>query len=430
VYTREIVDPIAGAKVTGKVGPFAVAHLTAVDQDVDAEGREALVNVSRLRRDFGGNSHAGLTYTDRSLLEATSFNRVLSGDVRYVFARLYYLEGQWAGSWTRRITDAEALTSPLWKLEFDRTGRSWGFNYQLNGIGESFRADAGFVNRPGVVTLRAFNRLTWYGEPGGFLETAQVFFGPNRTWEYAEFGAEGAIEGQEQANAQLTLRGGWNVRVTGQRDFYRLDAADYAGLSVPADAGSLPYVPLDEVSGPTFNLNVTTPTYQRWNASATLGQGRLPIFDEGAEGRVTSGSLSLTMRPTDQLRLALSSSYRALYRTRDDSEFARSIIPRIKAEYQAMRNLFFRAITEYNLSRRAELRDARTGLILLRDGQLTTPREDNSLRLDLLASFEPSPGTVAYFGYGSSMVEDPFIRNELRRSTDGFFLKLAYQFRR
>ena len=45
VYTRRIVDPIAGAKLTGKVGPFAIAHLTAVDQDVDAEGRFGLIYV-------------------------------------------------------------------------------------------------------------------------------------------------------------------------------------------------------------------------------------------------------------------------------------------------------------------------------------------------------------------------------------------------
>ena len=51
-------------------------------------------------------------------------------------------------------------------------------------------------------------------------------------------------------------------------------------------------------------------------------------------------------------------------------------------------------------------------------------------RLDLLASFEPSPGTVAYFGYGSALVEDPFQRDQLRRANDGFFFKLAYQFRR
>jgi len=61
VYTRRIVNPKAGAKLTGKFGQLGVAHLTAVDET--GEG-DAWFNVTRLRRDFGRNSptagrHAG-----------------------------------------------------------------------------------------------------------------------------------------------------------------------------------------------------------------------------------------------------------------------------------------------------------------------------------------------------------------------------------
>jgi hypothetical protein len=57
--------------------------------------------------------------------------------------------------------------------------------------------------------------------------------------------------------------------------------------------------------------------------------------------------------------------------------------------------------------------------------------EFNGLRVDLLASFEPTPGTVAFFGYGSSLETDAeFNWSRLRRESDGFFVKLAYQLRR
>jgi hypothetical protein len=50
--------------------------------------------------------------------------------------------------------------------------------------------------------------------------------------------------------------------------------------------------------------------------------------------------------------------------------------------------------------------------------------------MDLLASFEPTPGTVAFLGYGSSLESDEeFNWSRLRRVNDGFFLKLAYQVR-
>ena len=57
--------------------------------------------------------------------------------------------------------------------------------------------------------------------------------------------------------------------------------------------------------------------------------------------------------------------------------------------------------------------------------------EYNGFRLDLLASFEPTPGTVAFLGYGSSMEsDDEFNWSRLHRVSDGFFVKLAYQVRR
>jgi len=429
VYTRQIVDPIAGGKLTGKLGPFGVAHLTAVDQDVDAAGHEALVNVTRLRSDFGVNSLVGLTFTDRSVLETSSYNRVLAGDVRYVFGKLYYLLGQWGGSWTRRPGE-QGLSSTIWRAEFDRTGRSWGFNYLLNGIGESFRADAGFVNRPGVVDAHAFNRFSLYGRPGALLEQATVFFGPERIWDYAGFGSAGPLEGGENANLNLNVRGGWQSGLSVARTFYRMLPEDFAGLEVAGGDGAEPYSPDKEVSGPTVNLIVSTPTYRRFNAAIGLGVGKGPIFDEGAEGRSTSASADVALRPNDQLRIGLTTSYRLLERELDGSEFARSLIPRVKAEYQATRALFFRVITEYRAERRAALRAAHSGQPLLRDGEPVPAARNNGIRLDLLASYEPSPGTVAYFGYGSSLSEDPFVRNRFQRATDGFFLKLAYQFRR
>ena len=47
--------------------------------------RDALFNVARLRRDFGSNSLVGVTYTDRSELDASAHNRVLAADARWAF---------------------------------------------------------------------------------------------------------------------------------------------------------------------------------------------------------------------------------------------------------------------------------------------------------------------------------------------------------
>jgi hypothetical protein len=58
-------------------------------------------------------------------------------------------------------------------------------------------------------------------------------------------------------------------------------------------------------------------------------------------------------------------------------------------------------------------------------------RQAHGLRLDLLTSYTPAPGTVAFFGYGTSLgTAEDFAFRRLQRASDGFFVKLAYQFRR
>ena len=56
-------------------------------------------------------STVGLAYTDR--IENGAFNRVVGGDVRLVFAKLYYVEVQGANSWTRG--DSLTVAAPLWQ---------------------------------------------------------------------------------------------------------------------------------------------------------------------------------------------------------------------------------------------------------------------------------------------------------------------------
>jgi len=429
IYTRQIVDPVAGGKVTGKLGRLAVAHMTAVDEDVDAAGREALFNITRLRRDIGASSLVGLTFTERRVGGTADYNRVLAADARVVFGRLYFVEAQLGGSWTREGT-GPARSAPIWGLTFDRTGRAWGFNYRLSGLGEDFEARAGFVPRTGIVNGHAFNRFTWYGAPGALLETWSVFVTAGRLWRYGAIG-DGAIEGDEGASLEMRLRGGWSAEVGVGRGFVELDAADYAGYETQTAAGPQPYTPLDRVSGAELEIGISTPTFRRFDASLSAGGGRTAIFPEGSEGTGFTIDGSLSLRPTPWARLVASTQFERITRVRDGSEFARTLIPRVKVEVQPTRPLFFRAVGEYRAERRAALEDARTGALLRVNGELADRADLHSLRVDLLASYEPEPGTAVYVGYGSSLERSPLIGpTRLERTTDGFFLKVAYRFRR
>jgi hypothetical protein len=395
--------------------------------------------VTRLRRDFGANSLVGVTWTDRTALDtdgAAQYNRVLAADARVVFARLYFFETQLGQSWTRdapssAANPSRALTSPVWRAALDRTGRIWGFNYTVNAIGDAFRTEAGFVPRSNIVEARGFNRFSVFGARGAWMETFTVFFGPSRIWSYDEFGDESAIEGRENVNLMLRLRGGWQLSSDIARNFVRLDPGAFADLTTAGPGGTLAYAPLEKVSGPSASLNITTPAGRIADATTRIQRGRVAIFAEGSEGNSLQITNSLNLRPAASLRVQLTNTFQRITRRRDDSEFARTVIPRLRLEFQPARALFFRAVAQYNSERRAPLEDARTGLPLLRDGAPVGASSANGLRVDLLASFEPTPGTVAFLGYGSSLASaDAFGLSDLARTSDGFFLKLAYQFRR
>ncbi len=166
-------------------------------------------------------------------------------------------------------------------------------------------------------------------------------------------------------------------------------------------------------------------------AADISGVGGTPIFDEAATGRQTEWSASLNWRPTPQVRVAAQYARSVLTRSRDGSRFGSEDIPRLKVEYQATRSIFVRFVGQYTARQREALRDPVSGYPLLINGVLADRSITNDLRVDWLFSYRPSPGTLVYLGYGSTLTEDePFrLGRDIRRTTDGFFAKVSYVFR-
>jgi hypothetical protein len=353
---------------------------------------------------------------------------VLAGDFRYVWG-LYYVQLQYGRSWTSDL--AGNRNSPIWQAEWDRTGRSWGFNYLLYGLGPEFDDQAGFVNRlrSNVVTGHFFNRFTLYGARGALLENFTVFFGPERTWLYDHFGFVPGLEGREQLDATFQLRGGWALNGHFERNFVDFQDTTYAGYTVGSPTGPA-YLPPEDFSGFAWQAKVTTPTWQKMDAVLSYQQGRAAIFQEGTTGSGWVFIGALNLRPVTTVRVAATATIFRLDHL-DGTEFARSTIPRLKVEYQPSRPLFFRVVGEYRSDRIAPLIDPGSGQPLYIDGAAQPEVATNGLRVDFLASYEPTPGTVAFFGYGSSMESDEeFDWSHLQRTSDGFFVKLAYHVRR
>ncbi|HEV8409877.1 MAG TPA: DUF5916 domain-containing protein [Gemmatimonadaceae bacterium] len=434
VYTRRISQPDAAVKLTGKLGSNDIAVLSALDAaSTTPNGGSPLVDIVRLQRDIGAQSTAGILYSDR--VGGGRDNTVGGGDVHITFGKLYFAQFQAVASSTTQ--GGVTATGPMWEAVVDRTGRAYGFHYNVLGIHPDFQTDNGFVARTGVVQPGIANRYTWYGAPGALLERFNVFFRQSGTWDYNDFMAgRHVLEENISTMMSFTLRGGWNVSVSPSEGSYAFDSSAYANVRATNAAGAAaPFVPLGRITNSVVNFGISTPQFQRFSAAAGTTIGNDIDFFEASSIYRTDYSLSLFLRPDDRLRVTATYVSSAFTRHSDGAQVMSTRIPRVKVEYQLARPLFVRVVSQYTATVQQPLVDPVTGRTLLvsnGSGGFTasTAQTSNTLRADFLISYRPNPGTVVFAGYGNSLTEsDPLAFQKLRRTTDGFFVKLSYLFR-
>jgi len=432
IYTRQIVAPLGGVKLTGKLGGTNIASMVVADDDIYSWGdhNTPLFGVSRLRYDFGSSNTIGAVLTARE--DGDNYSRVASGDFRFYHSKLYFAQFQAAGSWTDSLRNR--LKGSILQGDWDRTGRAWGFHYTLRSIEPGFRAAAGFVNRTGIVEARAFNRLSFYGAQGALLQTISTFFGWDRIWNNLG-GGHGVAESSESITPSATLRGGWQLGAALTHGYFAYDPADYAAYSVQRPIGPTSFdtlafiVPGPETDEWGGSFRLTTPTYRFFSGAASITKGQVPIFREAAQGGSTRIDATLDVRPTTAIRSSLQLSRLTITRKGDGSRFSSETIPRIKVEYQVSPPIFLRLVGQYAARSRSNLRDRNGNLILVND-VLDAGETSNEFSTDWLFSYRPVPGTLVYLGYGSTLEEPREFRfQNLQRTRDGFFGKISYLFR-
>jgi hypothetical protein len=433
VYTRRIVRPDAAVKLTGNMGRADIAVLSALDEGQAAtNGARPRIDIVRVQRGLGAQSTAGLLYSER--LGGGRENRLAGGDAHLVFRRLYYAQFQGVASTTHSAGGAQS--GSLWEAVVDRTGRNFGFHYSVLGIAPDFRADNGFVTRTGIVQPGIANRFTTFGAPGSWLERYNVHVRTSGTWRYDDFFAgRTVLEKTVSANNQFTLRGGWSLSASPTVANYAFDSAAYALVRTASAGGAeRPFVPSGRLTTSVLNVGLATPQFRRFAASASVTAGNDVDFFEASSVRRADYAASVDLRPGERLRVGVTYVSSSFTRRSDGVRTLATRIPRLRAEYQVARPVFVRLVAQYEASVRKPLQDPATARILLvraADGTFSpsAERRSNTLRADFLFSYRPSPGTVFFAGYGSSLTEvDPLAFERLRRTADGFFLKASYVF--
>lgn len=249
VFTRSIVDPVGGLKLSGKEGKNVFGVFAASDRvnsllvpgsQGTAQGlfqEEVHTGVARYRRDVGRASTVGATYTGRVGEGYSNHVAAVDGFVRLgasSFVRVQYAFSgtEYPDTVVRAFRQPDGvLNGSVLHAELLHRSRGWIASALFRDVGEDFRADAGFIPRVdfrGVTTSveRVFwgDPRRWYNRLGvlGFME----WLG-NHDGRETDLGAAvvGNYQGPRQSAASLGL--GYNRKLFAGRTFEMLDVRSY-----------------------------------------------------------------------------------------------------------------------------------------------------------------------------------------------------------
>ncbi len=401
-FSRRIIDPEFGIRLTGKIGRWGLGVLASDDRApavTPGVGRatDAVVSV---QRDFLSDSHLRFFGTDREL--STGFNRVASLDTRLHLPRNFFFTGQAVTTQTRPL-GAPDYSGNGYFAQISRSGRRLQYSSTFTDRSPGFRDELGYIPR---TDIREFKNKVGYR-----------FWREKKT--LVDFGPDIVVLGNwnRQGRAQ-----DWEVRMGWSMDFTRLTS-----LSVNrAEAFEL-YNGYGFRKG--YNDYQLNSEWFKWAAVSAeyihgSGVNYYPVAGSAPFlGRARQGSLSLTLRPTPRVRLDetyLYSTLKAGAATAYTNHIARS-----KVNYQLTRELSFRAIFDYNG--------------VLPDARMVTLDPTKRIGCDLLMTYLLHPGTALYVGYTDiyeNLLFDPskppylqFANSPTMNTGRQIFAKLTYLFR-
>jgi hypothetical protein len=390
-YTDNIVTPQYGARLTGKLGPWAMGVLgvddrspgQAVPQGNPEYGTRAHFYEGRLDRDLGALSNLGVIYAGREY--GNSYNRAGGLDYRARLQTRWTVTGQAISSATKNMSNStqgeqecEALTltcsGQAYYQAVSYSDLHYSFWTAYSDTSAGFVTDTGFFHRPDVREPNGSFTYTFRPTHGPVLSHGPGIYS-ERIWDHNGV----PLDSYFSPSYSIELKGhtfGWAYLSLGQD---RLRPIDYSALtknveyhSNSAGAG------ISTSPTPYFAIGGSYSQGTVINYSPPNNAGPGPVH-------VSSPNLNLTVKPVGSINL--------------DNSYVYTHFTDLATGHLVYDNHELVSRWNYQMTKAASFNLIGQYIATLPNAAYTDAAYSKTVFADALFTYMPHPGTALYFGY-------------------------------
>lgn len=392
LYTRNIIRPDYGGRVTGKIGNTNIGLLAIDDREPGQTvpegdplyGKKATFAVGRVAQDFGKNFTLGAIYTDEEF--GGGFNRIGGIDFTWRATNKWTILGQTVESATKQSNPLSLATifpsgysaGPASDLQVSRSGHAFSLFDEYQDFATGFTSQVGFYQTADIRSDHLHSTYQWFPKKSVVqsfgLETNQnIAFNHqgDRVYHYTTFDPFWLLP----RNIVLAPLVGQNSDTVGPQNGYLLNSSknfteNFGGFV----ARGQPFTQLN------FNLQALKSGNVNYNP-------------------VTGGVPSLMNEETVQALITVS----PLRQLTDDNTYLLDRDHSVKDGQLVYETQTFRTKLNYQFTRAFSAR-----VIVEYDSTLANPAETSLLRTkdvqtQALLTWLPHPGTAIYVGYNNDI---------------------------
>jgi|Deesub1362B_J571_1020462.scaffolds.fasta_scaffold01341_1 hypothetical protein len=393
VYTRRIIDPLWGAKLTGKIGKTTIGFINAYDENPteslweiskieEKKKDKALFNIFRLKRDLYPQSYIGFILTDKEIgkdiYSYSRYNRVVGIDGQLKFKKYYTFAFQALYSKTK-FKDKKTGLSPALSLWLKHSSRKLFFDISWFSIHPDFEASSGFIRRKDVKKLNIRFAYKYYAQKK-FLILFRPMIHYKRYYDFKN------ILTDEAVILSTYIRGSKETTFYFE---YRNYMERWSGINFYKD---------------TFFFRINSQPF-KWlsgNYGFFIGDGIYYDPKNPYLGFRIDHYIKTEIRPLSTFRVTYNFTNSKFFKRKGGEKVYDINTIRQKIIFQISRTLSFRLITDYHSYYK-------------------------KLFNSFLISWEYRPGTTFYIGFDDTQQRNEF--NIFERKKRTFFIKFSYWWR-